>query len=193
MKYNENAFDYEEYLKLIKEELAVQRKYYERIKLLRASIAELEEKLSSKMIDMDRISLVNELMRYNEEINDFTKEVYQSKEKQHFYEQYICAHEFGLILSMRRNDEGRIISNGICLECDAELNDIEGKIFTHGIKLKKEIRGAMNIEDYKHKLKRLKKAYEYEKSSEQYTIGEQIVTDLVEEAKSLKKMYSRLK
>ena len=110
-----------------------------------------------------------------------------SDNKIYYLEQKICAHDFGVSMYSYYDYQEGEIRNGYCLECDKELNDVKGRLFTHEIFIKDELVGAMTIVEYKKRFEELKKLYNYEKSPNKDELGEIIINELIKEAKIKKK------
>ena len=192
MRYNENVYNYSRYIEEMEEETKIQKQLYKKIGITRHKIEKLQNDIASKTSEPQINRLLKLIDGLYKDINKYSTELEYSKLRQRFFEQKVCNHDFGVVINEFLNEEGHNYSSGICLECDAELNEIEGKIFTHSINITKETSGVYNVEDYKKRLNELKGKYEYYNSNYDYDLGEQIVSELYSEAKTLKKKYSRL-
>ena len=171
MRYNNETLNYKKYIEIKR----IERK--------------MPEKTSQIQINHELKVLDN----LNKDINKFSKELEYSKARYHFFEQKVCAHDFGVIINKYTNDEGIIYNSGICLECGAEINEKEAPIFSHSVYITEETSGALNIDDYKNKLDSLKKKYSYYNSAYSEEVGEMIVNEMYEEAKTLKRKFKRSK
>jgi len=193
MRYNKEVYDYDKYIEEMKKESKIQNELYKRIGITRNKIKKIEQRIPGITSKLQVSSCVKDLINLNKDIDKYSKELEYSKDRYHFFEQKVCAHDFGLIINSYYDSENkRTINNGICLECGAELNDIDETIFDHSIVLNEETVGVYNLEDYKSKLEMLKKRYNYYNTNYDFELGERIVNEMTEDAKSLKKKYGRL-
>lgn len=188
MRYNKDAEDYERYYNMVKIEERTQKNYYDKIRSLQDKINYLQGNLSRKNVEFDKDKVINELMKYNKKLDKYSKEIEYSKEKQHYLEQKICAHDFGIIIRSRYDEENdKVLNSGICLECGEEIVDVEGNIFKHSIVKSDDINNAMTFNEYVSRLQDYIYLYRYNESDYDYKIGEIIVSKLVDDAKKLKR------
>ena len=192
MRYNRDVCDYNKFIEEMKKETKLQSELYKKIGMTRNKIKRLERELDIKTLELQKKKIIKDLLNYNKDLDKYANELEFSRARYHYFEQKVCNHDFGVIINTY-NSEGKTISSGICLECDAEINDKEGKIFTHSVNISGETKGVLKIEDYKNRLEKLMKKHNYYNSSYDYDLGEQITNELYDEARSLKKKISRLK
>ena len=186
MRYNKKSSVFYDYINAMKREAELQSRYYKQIGMTRNKIKRLEREVSNNPSEPRMKRIIKLMDYYNNDINNYSTELEYSKSRQKFFEQKLCNHDFGLITSEYTDEYGKKFQSGICLECEAELNELEAPIFTHSIVLSKVV-SSMSYPDYKKKLEEYKRISDYSNSGYDFDIGEKIVNEIVKDAKTYKK------
>ena len=186
MRYNKNAPNYRDYVNAIKKETEVQSRYYKEIGITRNKIKRIEREIFNGVSESSERRLKKLIDYLNQDINKYKDELENSRTRQRFFEQKLCPHDFGLITNEYIDENKKKYLSGFCLECDTEFNDIEGQLFNHSIIMNK-VAKTMSFEQYKRKLEKLKKLSQYSQNDYDYVIGENIVSEIMNEGKIRKK------
>ena len=179
MRYNEKAKDYPRYIESINREQQVQNRLYKQIQSINNKIKSIDKESH----DQNRAQKLVEW--YKEDIKKLNSDIEQSKSRQKFYEQKICNHDFGIISCEYTDENNKTFQSGFCLDCDAEFDDQEGKIFLHSFNMNRVL-SSMTFGDYKNLLGELKRIGDYD-SEYDFLVGEKIIEDMVKRANNEKK------
>jgi len=186
MKYNNSVENFSEYVDKINKESEIQERYNKKIKDIKNKIIEIEQEIEVANIETQKNRLFKLIGWYNEDIKKCMLEIEQSKKRQKLYRQKVCAHDFGIISLEYKGIDGKTYQSGFCLDCDLEINEMEGPLFTHSFKMS-DVISPFTFNDYKVKLSELKRISDYENNDNDYIIGEKIKDEMIKIARGDKK------